>query len=415
MSGELHAIKSLLEDIKSSIERFEATNSEQARVYALEKSLKLTRALEHPKDAIFKLFLSPTQAMAVKIAHDLGVFSILTGAATPVSCERLADQCGANSLLVGSFIFHLNLRPGSQYLNPTLKRIMRALVAMDFAQEHGPRIYSPTPLSEEMTDNKSGSLVDALFVDFAPVVLKMPEFLQETSYQNPEDHLAGPIQYTYNIKMTTFEWLASDRALHERFHNYVQGVRESRPFWVDWFPVQERILDGYSGAPTDSFIVDVAGGSGRDMLALKRKFPNLSGRVILEDLPAVINDIHFHDMGLEKIAHDVFHPQPVEGARVYFLKFILHEFSDDNCIKILQNTIRAMKKGHSKILIEEFILPDENAGLFHSMVDMILMVVGPGIVRTKSRWATIMKSVGLAVNIICHPDGEGPSIIEAEL
>ncbi|KAJ6021715.1 S-adenosyl-L-methionine-dependent methyltransferase [Penicillium herquei] len=392
--GELEQIKLLLEDVKSSVEKFEATNSEQARVYALEKSLKLTRALEHPKDVVFKLFLSPTQAMAVKIAHDLGIFPILTDTAT-TSCKQLADQSGAHLLLV--------------------ERIMRVLVAMDFAQEQGPGMYSPTSLSEEMTDKKSGGIADTLFVDLAPAVLKTPDFLRETNYQNPEDHSAGPIQYTYNMKMTTFEWLARDVAVHERFHHYVQGVRESRPFWVDWFPVQDRILDGYSGVPTDPLIVDMAGGSGRDMLAFKSKFPDLTGRVILQDLPAVFNDIHYHDMGFEKIEHDIFDRQPVEGARVYFLKFILHEFSDDNCIKILQNTIQAMKKGHSKILIEEFILPDENAGLFHSMVDMILMVFGPGIVRTKSQWAKILKSVGLTVNLICHPDGDGPSIIEAEL
>ncbi|KAJ5735309.1 S-adenosyl-L-methionine-dependent methyltransferase [Penicillium malachiteum] len=397
MSGELQQleIQSLLEDIKCSVDQFEATKSEQARVRALEKSLKLIKALEHPKDAVLKLFLSPTQAMAVKIAHDLGIFAILTGAATTTSCKQLADQSGANSLLV--------------------ERIMRVLVAIDFAQEEGPGMYSPTSLSREMTDKKSGSIVDTLFVDFAPAIVKTPDFLRETNYQNPEDHSAGPIQYTYNVKMTTFEWLARDVAVHERFHNYVQGVRESRPFWVDWFPVQERILNGYTGAPSDPLIVDMACGSGRDMLALKRKFPDLTGRVILQDLPAVFNAIHSHDIGLEKIGHDIFDRQPVEGARVYFLKFILHEFSDDNCIKILQNTIQGMKKGYSKILIEEFILPDENAGLFHSMVDMILMVVGPGIVRTKSQWATILKSVGLTVNLICHPDGDGPSIIEAEL
>jgi hypothetical protein len=73
-----------------------------------------------------------------------------------------------------------------------------------------------------------------------------------------------------------------------------------------------------------------------------------------------------------------------------------------------------MKRGHSKILIEEFILQDENAGLFHSMVDMILMVFGPGIVRTETRWTAILKSVGLTVNKIFHPDSDGPSIIEAE-
>jgi cell division septum initiation protein DivIVA len=48
----------LLEDVKASIEKFETENSDIARVEALEKSLKLTKALEHPKDAILKLFLS---------------------------------------------------------------------------------------------------------------------------------------------------------------------------------------------------------------------------------------------------------------------------------------------------------------------------------------------------------------------
>jgi hypothetical protein len=48
----------LLEDVKASIQKFETENSDLARVDALEKSLKLTRALEHPKDVVLKLFLS---------------------------------------------------------------------------------------------------------------------------------------------------------------------------------------------------------------------------------------------------------------------------------------------------------------------------------------------------------------------
>ena len=40
--------------------------------------------------------------MAVKIAHDLGLFSILTNSETAVSCEVLAAQSGACLLLVGS-------------------------------------------------------------------------------------------------------------------------------------------------------------------------------------------------------------------------------------------------------------------------------------------------------------------------
>ena len=60
-------------------------------------------------------------------------------------------------------------------------------------------------------------------------------------------------------------------------------------------------------------LVDTGPGSGRDMLAFKRKFPNTTGRVILEDLPAVFNDVHYNDLGLEKIEYDVFTPQPIQG------------------------------------------------------------------------------------------------------
>ncbi|KAJ5919065.1 hypothetical protein N7466_010008 [Penicillium verhagenii] len=392
---ELKQVHALLEEVKTSVKQFEVENSEIARVQALEKSLKLSRALEHPKDVILKLFLSPTQAMVVKIAHDLGLFAILAKSDEPISYQDLANQSGANPLLI--------------------ERIMRLLVAMDFAQEHGTGKYSPSLLSKEMTDDKSGGIVDTLFVDIAPAVLKTPDFLRKTNYQNPENHSAGPMQYTYDTNLTTFEWLAQDVAVHERFHSFVEHVRESRPFWVDWYPVQERILDGSSCETGDALIVDIAAGSGRDMLAFKKKFPDATGRIIVEDLPAVFNDVTYHDLGLEKIGYDAFTPQPVQGSRAYFLKFLLHEFSDENCMEILKNVTKAMKKGHSKILIEEYILPDENAGLFHSMVDMILMVFAPGTLRTKAKWTAMLESVGLTVNVIFHPDGEGPSIIEAEL
>ncbi|CAI7647942.1 unnamed protein product [Penicillium manginii] len=385
----------LLEDVKASIEKFETENSDIARVEALEKSLKLTKALEHPKDAILKLFLSSTQSMALKIAHDLGIFQILTKSNKVFSSKELAEKTGATPLLI--------------------ERVMRLLVAMDFAKEYGTGKFHRTLLSEEMTDDRSGGIVDTMFVDIFPAVLKTPEFLSKTNYQIPEDRFAGPMQYTYGTKLTTFDWLADDVAVHERFHAFVQHIRDNRPFWVDWYPVQERILDGYSGEENDALIVDIGAGSGRDMLAFKKKFADTTGRIVIQDLPSVFDDVHYHDLGLEKIGYDVFSPQPTKGARAYFLKFLLHEFSDENCIAILKNVTQAMERGHSKILIEEYILRDDDAGLFHSMVDMILMVFAPGGLRTKSRWINILESVGLTINIVFHPDGDGPSIIEAEL
>jgi hypothetical protein len=70
-SFELQVIQSLLKDIKKCVVKFETTNSDLARVQALENCLKLTTALEHPKDVILKLFLSVscTASSSLSKAH----------------------------------------------------------------------------------------------------------------------------------------------------------------------------------------------------------------------------------------------------------------------------------------------------------------------------------------------------------
>lgn len=71
----------------------------------------------------------------------------------------------------------------------------------------------------------------------------------------------------------------------------MESVKESWPYWVDWYPVQRRILD-YSRNLDDPLIVDIGAGSGCDMLAFRRTFPITTGRIIIEDLLAVFNDAH---------------------------------------------------------------------------------------------------------------------------
>jgi hypothetical protein len=51
------------------------------------------------------------------------------------------------------------------------------------------------------------------------------------------------------------------------------------------------------------------------MLAFKKKFADATGRIVIQDLPSVFDDVHYHDLGLEKIGYDVFSPQPTKGKR----------------------------------------------------------------------------------------------------
>ena len=61
--------------------------------------------------------------------------------------------------------------------------------------------------------------------------------------------------------------------------------------------------------------VDVGGGTGQQCVALKEKFPDLPGKVILQDLPAVIAEAKLPE-GIETMVYDFFTPQPVKGEKI---------------------------------------------------------------------------------------------------
>lgn len=93
------------------------------------------------------------------------------------------------------------------------------------------------------------------------------------------------------------------------------GVRGGRPHWVNWYPIQERIIDGASGNDEDVLLVDVGGGRGHDLDTFIRRFPDAKGRFILEDLPAVIDDYQAINPRIDPVKHDFFTRQPVHGER----------------------------------------------------------------------------------------------------
>lgn len=59
------------------------------------------------------------------------------------------------------------------------------------------------------------------------------------------------------------------------------------------------------------------------------------------------------------MAHDFFAPQPVV-AGVYFLRWILHNWSDKYCVKILQALVPALRPG-AKVIVSEAVMPGPGA------------------------------------------------------
>ena len=151
------------------------------------------------------------------------------------------------------------------------------------------------------------------------------------------------------------------------------GYAEGRPSWMDerFYPVEERLFAGMNLEVFDVLLVDVGGGRGHDVEKFKETFRGVLGRLVLQDLPGVIENIDNLGASIERVPLGFTTPQPVHGARAYFLHSIMHDWSDAKCVLILQHLSKAMRKGYSKISIHKAVLPDQAADPRMTALDWI--------------------------------------------
>ena len=112
------------------------------------------------------------------------------------------------------------------------------------------------------------------------------------------------------------------------------------------------------GSP--EIMVDIGGSHGSISIELLHTFPNL--RSIVQDLQDTIPTALVPEDLTDRLdfkIHNFFEEQPVKNADVYFLRSILHDWSDKYAIKILKNLVPALKKG-AKVIVNEVCLPEPN-------------------------------------------------------
>ena len=144
----------------------------------------------------------------------------------------------------------------------------------------------------------------------------------------------------------------------------MQAVRGSRPTWGEWFPVQEYFAENETIEDT-TLLVDVGGGHGTDIQAFAQKFPHVKGNLILQDRASVLQEVSGLDLDhrIMKQATDFFVAQPVKDAKLYFMHMIMHDWPDTHARTILTHLRDAMMPQHSRILINDAILPDKDCPL----------------------------------------------------
>jgi hypothetical protein len=139
--------------------------------------------------------------------------------------------------------------------------------------------------------------------------------------------------------------------------------------------------------------VDVGGAAGALLFSVLRANPHLKG--IVFDLPNVIPSAQaaVEAAGLseraEVVGGDFFEKVP-EGD-LYLLKYILHDWDDEACVKILRNCRKAARPG-ARIAVVELLVEADN--IVASLMDLNMLVMTPGRERTLDEYRDLLAAGG---------------------
>lgn len=216
--------------------------------------------------------------------------------------------------------------------------------------------------------------------------------------------------------MPIFEYLNHDQEQKEAFDDYMAARRDpNAPQWFQVYPAKEQLANGMNAGNDGALVVDVGGGFGHEIAKFKEANPDVPGRLILQDLQVTFNNLESKPEGIELMPYDFFTEQPVKGARAYFFRNIMHDWSDKKCAAILSNTVKAMDPVHSRILIDDYVLPDTGADMRAASMDFLMMLFASGMERTKHQWQQLLESVNLEIVKIWTHEAGVESIIEAKV
>ncbi|KAK4508528.1 hypothetical protein PRZ48_002267 [Zasmidium cellare] len=354
------------------------------------------KSLETPVEALWTLLFQYIPTTALNALVNMGAVDRLNESEEPLSVKALAEACGADESVV--------------------HRLIRPMGPLGVVEELPGPMYLATPLSKLLSDPgfKGGYIFQHSLGVRA--MAGLPPFLQKTGYKMPMG-APGPFQYALQTEDSIYEYMTKDGDLLSHFEKFMARSRADRPEWFTFYPVKERLFSQAVGSEphSDVMMVDIGGGQGHDIQAFRTAFPDAPGRLVLQDTETVLGSIKTLDSTIEKQPHDFFTPQPVHGARAYYLRQIIHNYSDEEALEILANVKMAMTPGYSLLLLDDFCLPDEKAPYYPALLDVLMMAAFTGTERTETQWYSLLDRAGFKINRIYRDvAGQGESVIEAE-
>jgi hypothetical protein len=298
-----------------------------------------------------------------------------------------------------------------------LQRVLRHLIAMKLVTFSDGK-FRGTRLSDGLAAENYQQSINFCYDVSRPSFNGFPDYFKKSEYQMRITPSDGPLQAAHKTDLPLFDWIVATPPHLADFSAFMSAYRAGKANWWDdgFYPVTERLIDGFDASKNEVLLVDVGGGRGHDVQLFAAQHASHPGKLVLQDRELVIASIEKQeDLPFACQAHDFFTPQPIKGARAYSLHSILHDWDDETGVRILENLKPALVPGYSRVLLNEIVLSEEHPTLAATSMDMMMMAHLGVRERTETHWKAILDKAGLKfLGIYTYP-GVAESVIEAEL
>ncbi|EOA33902.1 hypothetical protein CARUB_v10021394mg [Capsella rubella] len=250
------------------------------------------------------------------------------------------------------------------------------------------RVYAAEPVCTFFLNrgDGSGSYASVLMITLSEVHFKTWTHLKDVI-------LEGKDAFSSAYGMGVFEYLGSNEGFAKKFD---QAMSEASTL------IMKKVLEIYKGFENVNTLVDVGGGIGTTLGLVTSKYPHIKG--INFDLASVIVHAPLYP-GVEHVSGDMFIEIPKGDA--ILLKWILHDWTDEDCVKILKKCWRSLSvKG--KVIIVEMITPEDpkdndiSSNIVFGLDMLMLTQCSGGKERSLSQFKTLASDSGfLCCEIIC--------------
>ena len=261
-----------------------------------------------------------------------------------------------------------------------LLRLCRALAAFDIFAVDADGIVSQTARSAFLRRDAKPTLHHAARYWMMPSTWAVWGNL-EHAVRN------GKVAFETTFGMPFFEYLKAHPEEADLFDSFMQHSPDDR---------HAAVVEAYDFSDA-RVVADVGGGTGALLAAILAASPGARG--LLFDQEAVVSSaavvLGSHASRCTVQAGNFFHNVPA-GADIYTLSQILHDWSDERCLRILANCRVAMDRG-ARLLVIERVLDDRPGQTIpmNYLADMHMMALFPEAKeRTPAEFGRLFRETG---------------------